>query len=68
MLTCLSVLLLLLCSLQNGSVIFAEIGIQMLCHHSPLLGYDTKDSLNFYGYDNMKFLNQRGRKSLKTWQ
>lgn len=64
---CLSVLL-LLCSLQKGSVIFAEIAIQMFCHHSPLLGYDTKDSLNFYGYDDIKCLNQRGGGSLKTWQ
>lgn len=64
---CLSVLL-LLSSLQEGSVIFTEIRIQVFCHHSPPLGCDTKDLLNFYGYDNIKSLNQRDEKSLKTWQ
>lgn len=50
---------------MKGSVIFAEIGIQMFCRHSPRLGYNTKDLLNFYGYDNIKCLNQRGEKSSK---
>lgn len=58
-LACLSVLV--ICSLQKGCAIFAQIRTQVFCRCSLCLGYDTKVLLHFYEHDDIKCLNQRGR-------